>query len=177
MKPNPTVIYDEEAEIYNVYDLSKNQTGYAFLATGSGYSGQIVILIGLEGKETIKGIIIVEHYEYEWNPHGHGPGDRLTEREFIDQFIGLKIDDCYLKKGGGQVDGITGASTSSKAVVDIVREAALEKFKPTGSKIKWQIVLTLSIVIPFILIPMVLMWYTTVKQARAKRATNNEGGQ
>ena len=51
---------------------------------------------------------------------------------YWDQFIGLKIEDCTLSRygeGGGQVDGITGATVSSKAVIDIVREAALEKVK------------------------------------------------
>jgi len=119
-------IFDESKEIYTMYDNGRYEIGYAFYAEGRGYGGKMVILVGLKDKETIKGIIVVSHYESWWY------WDRLVESNFFDQFIGLKIEDCALKRyggGGGQVDGITGATVSSKAVVDIVREAALEKVK------------------------------------------------
>ncbi len=48
---------------------------------------------------------------------------------FTNQIIGLKFDDCALKKDGGEVDKITGATKGSKTVVDMVRETALEKVK------------------------------------------------
>jgi len=159
-------IYDEEAEIYNVYDMSKNQTGYAFYAKGMGYSGTMTILVGLEDEETINDIFIVAHKDYVRDQRGGGPGDRLNEREFTDQFIGLKIEDCALKQddgSGGQVDGLTGATTSSRAVVNIVREAALEKVIPRESKMEWQIILVPAIVIPFVLIPVVFIWYTSIR--------------
>jgi len=118
--------YILEHGIYFIYDNGRYEIGYAFYAEGRGYGGKMVILVGLEDKETIKGIIVVSHYE-SW-----GYWDGLLEHNFFDQLIGLRIEDCALKRyggGGGQVDGITGATVSSKAVVDIVREAALEKVK------------------------------------------------
>jgi electron transport complex protein RnfG len=118
--------YNLEDDIYIIYDDSKYEIGYAFYAKGMGWGGNIVILVGLEDKETIKGINIISHSELLCVGEFGIPLDFST---FTKQFIGLKIDDCALKKNDGQVDAITGAITSSKAVVDIVRETELEKVK------------------------------------------------
>jgi electron transport complex protein RnfG len=120
-------IYYEEAEIYEVYDAKKNLTGYAFLAKGAGYQGDIIILVGIEDKETIKGITIIEHREV-FNDNGE-PGAAVDFELFVAQFVGLKIIDSELKMYKGQVDKVTGATFSSNAIVDIVRETALEKVK------------------------------------------------
>jgi Na+-translocating ferredoxin:NAD+ oxidoreductase RnfG subunit len=160
--------YDEEAEIYTVYDADKAQIGYAFYAEGNGHGGLMIFLVGLKDKETFAGITVIKHSE---NHGGIGdmPGPPLDFSPLTEQFVGLKIEDCYLKNDFGLVDGITGASYSSRKTVDIIRETALTKFKPMESEIEWQNILTLSIVIPFILIPVVFIWYATIKQARAKR--------
>jgi Na+-translocating ferredoxin:NAD+ oxidoreductase RnfG subunit len=119
--------YDEENVIYTVYDLNKIKVGYAFNARGTGYSGTIHILVGLEDKETIRGIMVLSHDEYASDPFGRGPGDELYKPKLSDQFINIDINDCLLKKEGGQVDGLTEATVSCKAIVDAVRETALEK--------------------------------------------------
>lgn len=118
--------YILEEDICIIYNNVRNEIGYAFYGEGWGYGGKMLILVGLEDKETIKGIIVVSHIEgwQYWNS--------LAESNYFDQFIGLRIEDCYLKysyDGGGQVDGVTGATVSSMAVVDIVRKAALEKIE------------------------------------------------
>ena len=166
-------IYDERTEIYNIYDISKNQTGHAFLTTGEGHHGKIKILIGLSDEETIRNIVIISHEEQKVLSEVRTMP--LYLGSFIKQFTDLKITDCELKKYDGQIDAITGATISSMAVVNIIREAALEKFGPKESKMEWQYILALATVIPFVITPVVLTWYTTIKQARAKRATHNEG--
>lgn len=168
--------YDEETGIYTVYDTDKKQIGYAFYAEGMGEqvpaaeylegknAGPIVILVGMEDEETIKDIFVVLHNETEsiW--------DHLVRNDYLDQFKGLKISDAYFTRIGGQVDSITGATLSSKLVLNTVRDAAMEKFKTVESKgaIEWQIILLIAIVIPLALTPVVLTWYTIAKQARAK---------
>ena len=160
--------YDEEAEIYTVYKADKAQIGYAFYAEGLGHGGLMTFLVGLKDKETIAGVIVIKHGESHGGM-GDMPGPPLDFNPLTEQFVGLKIEDCYLTNDFGLVDGITGASYSSRKTVDIIRETALTKFKPMESKVKWQNILTLSTVIPFILIPVVFIWYATIKQARAKR--------
>jgi len=53
----------------------------------------------------------------------------ITESDFTDKFVGLNIDDVALRQEGGHIDGITGATISSKAVIDAVRETAMEKVR------------------------------------------------
>lgn len=114
--------FEEQAEIYHIYDANRSQIGYAFYGSGYGWGGKMVVLIGLQDKEKIKDIFIVSHREpiYWWN--------KLVYSDYFDQFTGLKIEDCMLKRyGDGQVDAATGATVSSKAVADIVRKTSLEK--------------------------------------------------
>jgi len=124
--------FTEESGIYRIYDDGENGIGYAFYAEGMGeavYGGEtgtkvpgpIVIMVGLEDKERIKGIFVVSNSETPqiWN--------FLVKEDYFDQFIGLKIEETYFSRDGGQVDSVTGATLSSTLVLNTVREAALEK--------------------------------------------------
>ena len=114
--------YTFEDDIYTVF-TDETVAGYAYLASGKGYGGHIDILVGLEDETTLRGVSIIRHSE------SPGLGARITENEYRDQYIGLDIDDAELKYEGGQIDAITGATISSKAVADAVRTTALEKIK------------------------------------------------
>ena len=104
--------------------LSQDQIiGYAFLATGQGYGGDIEILVGLEDVSTVKGIVIISHSETP------GLGARITESEFGDDFAGVTIDDLSLSGDGGAIDAVTGASISSLAVVTAVKDTAIDMLK------------------------------------------------
>ena len=114
--------YTFEDDIYTIY-ADGAKVGYAFLALGKGYGGDIVILVGLENETIIKGISIISQKETP------GLGARISENSFMDKFVGLSIDDIALRREGGQIDAITGATISSGAVVDAVRTTAMEKVK------------------------------------------------
>jgi len=114
--------YTFEDDIYTIYSDGAG-IGYAFLAVGKGYGGDIDILIGLEDETTIKGITIISQSETP------GLGSRIAESSFASKFTGLSIGDVALKQDGGQIDAITGATISSGAVVDAVRTTAMEKVK------------------------------------------------
>ncbi len=95
--------------------------GYAFVANGKGYGGTISILVGLQDASTLKGISIISQSETA------GLGSRVTLPKFTSQFAGKNINDVNLKAAGGQIDGISGSTISSKGVVNAVRETALQK--------------------------------------------------
>jgi len=114
--------YEFESDIYTIHSDSE-QIGYAFIAIGKGYGGDINILVGLEDETTIKGITIISHTETP------GLGTRIAESPFIDQFAGININDAALSADGGKVDAITGSTISSAAVADAVSATALEKVK------------------------------------------------
>ena len=111
-----------EDDIYMIYS-NEAEIGFAFLAVGKGYGGLIDILVGLENETTIKGVTIVSHLE------SPGLGARITESSFRDQFIGVNIADVALRLKGGEIDAVTGATISSRAVVDAIKATAMEKVK------------------------------------------------
>jgi RnfABCDGE-type electron transport complex G subunit len=117
--------YDDETDIYTIFNNEKDMIGYGFIATGKGYGGTMLILVGLEDKETIKGINVIEHNEILYM--GEDYRIELNFNNYVQQFVGLNISGCSLVKDGGQVDEITGATISSRAVVDAVRELSLRK--------------------------------------------------
>ncbi len=120
--------YEFKDEIYTVYS-DGSKLGYAFLAIGRGYGGDINILVGLSDETTVKGIKIISQTETP------GLGTRITEPFFTDQFVGIDVEDIALSRDGGHIDAITSSTISSSAVVEAVRNTALETVrKLTGNE-------------------------------------------
>ena len=113
-------IYDEASERYAI---AKNGAplGQAFMAVAVGYGGPIDILVGLEQDNALRGIEIISQKETP------GLGAKITEGAFLDQFAGQAGETLALSKDGGTIDAITGATISSSAVVDAVKEAILSQ--------------------------------------------------
>lgn len=111
--------YELKDEIYIIYQDGE-KAGYAFMASGSGYSGNIDIMVGLDSGFGIKGLSILSQTETP------GLGSRITESLFTDQFKGLSATDIALKADGGKIDAVTGATISSRAVVNAVKEKMVE---------------------------------------------------
>ncbi|PIU28762.1 MAG: electron transporter RnfG [Candidatus Hydromicrobium americanum] len=111
--------YELEDEVYIIYQ-DNEKAGYAFMASGSGYGGDIDIVVGLDNSFGIKGVSILSQTETP------GVGSKITESLFTDQFKGLSASDIALKSEGGKIDAITGATISSRAVVNAVKEKIVE---------------------------------------------------
>ncbi len=86
--------------------------GYIFEASEYGYSSEIMLLVGMDADGAIRGVRILEQQETP------GLGTKITEPWFTDQFVGK---DQRVVFGRG-IDGVTGATKSSEAVVDAVNE-------------------------------------------------------
>jgi len=114
--------YTSEGDIY-IISSDGTEIGFAFLAIGKGYGGDIDILVGLEDEKTLKGIAIITHAETP------GLGDKILAPDFTDKFVGIDIADVAVPDEGGKVDAITGSTISTKAVIDAVRTTAMEKVK------------------------------------------------
>jgi electron transport complex protein RnfG len=117
--------YNFRDEYYEIY-TGGAITGFAFIAKGRGYGGEINILVGINTDYAIKKITIIANTETP------GLGTKISENFFIDQFAGLSSHEISLAKDGGKIDAITGATISSRAVVDAVRndlETMAEKIK------------------------------------------------
>ena len=81
-----------------------------------GYGGNIEILMGVDIKGKITGIEILSMAETP------GLGARIEEPAFKKQFVGrtLKNTKWAVKKDGGDIDQITGATISPRAVTEAV---------------------------------------------------------
>lgn len=107
-----------------------NLIGYCIKATGTGYTGYIRMIVGIDKDGIIKGIRILEQYETP------GLGARIVEIKqgekepwFLRQFAGKSAKTVAVKK---DIDAVTGATISSRAVTDAVNATVkefLEKVK------------------------------------------------
>ncbi|PLX81356.1 MAG: NADH:ubiquinone oxidoreductase subunit RnfG [Desulfuromonas sp.] len=103
----------------------ENLSGIAFQVTApDGYSGEIVIMVGVDPEGRVTGIEILRHAETP------GLGDKITLPWFKALFVGKSLDnaDWRVKKDGGEFDQITGATISPRAVVGAVHKG-LEFFR------------------------------------------------
>ena len=100
--------------------------GYCVRVTGNGYSGYIRIMAGVDMDGTIQGVAVLEHSETP------GLGARINEIKqgesepwFLKKFKGKNARNIAVKK---DIDAITGATISSKAVTDAIRKTIDELF-------------------------------------------------
>jgi electron transport complex protein RnfG len=88
-------------------------------ASERGYGGTIDILIGVLRDSTILGVEILQA-----DKETPGLGTKVKSPAFKDQFKGKSAVDlrwAALVKEGGVLDGVTGATISSRAVIEAVR--------------------------------------------------------
>ena len=115
---------DANGEIVDTAGLDGGSVvGRTYLVRANGYGGPVQALVAVDQAGTILRAVVVQHTETP------GLGAKAGLPEFLDQFKGKKLDDPMLglRKLGGGIDAVTGATISSSAVLTAVREAlALE---------------------------------------------------
>lgn len=105
-------------------------TGVAFAVVApNGYSGNIEIMIGVDTTGVITGVEILKHLETP------GLGAKIETPEFREQFKGMCPSNKWdVKKDGGDVSQITGATISSRAVTHAIARG-LEAFMKNKEKL------------------------------------------
>jgi len=133
---------DKIAEIFNEHIKSKQVgdktiyyleegneiLGYAFPVDGVALWGSVKAYVAITADYSeILGIDFVSHSETP------GLGGRISEEWFKEQFRGLKLDDSqtgeyiiYRPAPGGNVDSISGATLTSKAIKDLLNNGIYE---------------------------------------------------
>ncbi len=99
-------------------DASGETAGYCVQAEPSGYGGPIVMMVGIGNDGSVEGVNITEHSETP------GLGALASEEKFSRQYKGIK-EPAKVDKDGGEIEAITGATITSRAVTEGVN-AALE---------------------------------------------------
>lgn len=91
----------------------------AMEASGKGYGGDVNVLVGFDvTKDNLVGISVTTHKETP------GLGSRIQEPSFTKQFRGKDPAKAALKKDGGEIDAISGATLSALGATIAVKQAA-----------------------------------------------------
>lgn len=87
--------------------------------SSKGYSGDIWLMVGFSMDGTIQNAVVIEHKETP------GLGSKMTDPKFLKQYMGRNpgSENLNVKKDGGSVDAITGATISSRAFSEAVQKA------------------------------------------------------
>jgi len=118
----------DEQVIYGGYDRQGAFAGYAIPGAGPGFQDTIALLYGYKPERNL--VVGMEVLESRETP---GLGDKIyKDADFVASFSALPIEPkiVVVKKGRksqpNEIDAITGATISSKAVVRIINETHLE---------------------------------------------------
>ena len=119
--------YDKKSEIYKVEDDTGKSLGYAFIAEGNGYQGAIKLMVAVNTDLTkMLGMEVLESQETP------GLGAEIAGDKFKKQFTGLDMSHpVELVKNQTpqekyQIEAITGATISSRAVVNIINKKTVK---------------------------------------------------
>ncbi len=115
-----------------VYEGKKDgeTVGYTVNVSPKGYGGAIDMMVGINKDMTVSGIKILSMSETP------GLGAKAGDEDFINQYKG-KNKDLSLKKSGAkenEINAISGATVTSTAVTNGVKEAFLKLESEGGAK-------------------------------------------
>lgn len=120
----------DDKPYYEAYKDNK-LIGYAIFADGDGYSGKIEMLVGIDTEGVVGGIEILSQSETP------GLGARCCEIKrgekfpwFLKQFKHKKASELSLKN----IEALTGATITTEAIIDGVKEEAAEFLKGIKNK-------------------------------------------
>ncbi|MCD8037145.1 MAG: RnfABCDGE type electron transport complex subunit G [Clostridiales bacterium] len=90
-------------------DASGEVLGYVVEVLPNGFGGSIDLMVGVDLDGVVTGISVLSHSE------SAGLGARATEDWFQEQFVGMTAP-VAVAKDGGEVEAITSATITSRAV-------------------------------------------------------------
>jgi electron transport complex protein RnfG len=108
-------IEDGDLIFYKAGDAQGNLIAYVFITQVYGYSSDIRTVVSLSSSGNIIAVKVLEQRETP------GIGSRITEDDFLNQFKNKNINE--------QFDTITGATISSEAIINSIKEKAQELLK------------------------------------------------
>jgi electron transport complex protein RnfG len=109
---------ENDAVYYEVFNDNGELGGVGIETyTNLGYGGRIDVLLGVSTEGKIFDYKVVSSFETP------GLGSKLSNTEFREQFKGKSLGTDFkwkVKKDGGDVDEITAATISSRAIIDAI---------------------------------------------------------
>lgn len=120
----------DSIEVYLAFD-NTNLKGVAIIGSSkNGFSGLVRVMVGFREDGSIQNIEVLEQKETP------GLGTKMKDEKFLKQFRGVDPShfDLRDKKDGGQVDGLTGATITTRAFGEAV-QMAYDIFQQEGETI------------------------------------------
>ena len=124
VKDSITMKNDRDKDI-TVYRATKDGkvTGLAYEIYGSGYAGEIKLMLGVDAQGKVLGVRVLAHKETP------GLGDKIETKKtdwilhFTDLSLGNPpLEKWKVKKDGGQFDQFAGATITPRGVVRAIKE-------------------------------------------------------
>lgn len=131
-------ISKDEGSYFVALDEKGNEVGFVVEGSATGYSSEIKVMVGVDKNFVVNGIKVLSQKETP------GLGDKIEEIKSADTWVkkikgeskseeGLrpwfqvqfegKKSPFKVKKDGGNIEAVTGATVSSRAVCDAVNKA------------------------------------------------------
>ena len=109
---------DSEGRICKAFDDKGRLIGMVVTTASNGYGGAIEVMTGIRADGTVTGVTILSMEETP------GLGAKTKEDRFLRQFKGSAGGGSYaVTKDSGEIDAVSGATISSRAVTAAVNEA------------------------------------------------------
>ena len=118
MSDLPAVDYEGADLVSKVY---KGENGYAIEVTPGGFDNTITMMVGIDTEGKVLGISIIKHTETAGLGAVAAAGTPAGE-SFRNEFVGAS-GSVSVTKDGGEVEAITGATITSRAVCEGVNAA------------------------------------------------------
>ncbi|MBN1622633.1 MAG: RnfABCDGE type electron transport complex subunit G [Endomicrobiales bacterium] len=119
----------DEGTVKVGYDGDKNEVGRIISVSPKGYAGNIEMLVGIDNEDRITMIKIVKQSETP------GLGSQVSKSDFLGQFKNKNLAGVFLRREStdGEIDAITGATISSRAVAKGAQQAIQKNIKAKKS--------------------------------------------
>ncbi len=98
-------------------DAEGNEIGYAVAITTKGFSAGLKLMYGVDTEGVITGLSVVD-----CSNETPGLGANAANESFYGQFAG-KSGEVAVSKDGGEIEALTGATITSRAVANAATEA------------------------------------------------------
>ena len=119
---NPGEAYPHVAAVYEGQD-SSGTVGYTFSLVPMGFKAVIEMTLGINAKGAITALSVDSQSETA------GLGNKITTASYLDQYPGVAADEDAI---AAHIDGITGATVTSRAVLGAVAEAVSYAHRELG---------------------------------------------
>lgn len=108
---------DKEGAVYGAYDTEGRLIGVVITTQASGYGGKIDVMTGIKANGEVSGVNILAMEETP------GLGAKGKEDSFLNQYKGFDQPGLAVSKDGGEINALSGATITSRAITKAVNEA------------------------------------------------------